>query len=68
MNRNPHTIGYWARVNDLKYEDVADDQELTGWMSDPIDRADFEAGWKTADDELKAEALQRLKNAMKEVG
>lgn len=65
ISTNPNVLGYWARTNGLSYTDVVADMRFASTLTAGYDqriiaKGEFERGWKEADDELRAEALDTL--------
>ena len=53
MITDPAIIGYWARMNDLRYEDICDHGKFSRYISPEADPNNkFGEGWDKCDEEL----------------
>jgi hypothetical protein len=60
INTDPSTIGYWARIHGLSYDQIV---EEGGPIADAVaagSREDFDEGWNLADLELQGEKMKAL--------
>lgn len=55
---DPHTLGYWARVHDLTFEQAINDERLAEYVE--YWPKEFSEGWEVADGEIAYKKVSGL--------
>lgn len=60
----PRTIGYWARMNNLNWEDFYGDEDLMAMIDMANHAQQFQYGWQDANEEIKEERIAKFKKTV----